>query len=383
MRRRDKLKSIERANLLAEQRHLESKGVLTEALNADLWDFTRNTLKQKFEAAGFQVNLASDGEQQQVAKSTEENPKVLGIIWNSTKGASGPYGTNSIVLMYNAKSLDKVMSVLSKFQFAKQSGEGQTDKYGKTRQVRQNYNDGDLVLTDGNNARTKVIFQANSEAEVKADNSGGDNVIKKVLKAVQEGLTAEGLNISYTDRGVRSGSQQLSNGEILIHDNGKIIEIAIPSTAGEGVPQKVEKKYLEIKKTLEGEGIKLLQKYNTAGFNSTDDDEPIKVFVITIKSAQESNQQGDQQQLGENISGVDYISVEIKHDNGETSVKGRVEPTDIGFVIYNENNNGKPFNIVWKEKLNKFVSGESMWYDEQDVVATSGYEDAFSELKAS
>ena len=221
MRRRDKLKNIERANLLAEQRHLESKGVLTEALNADLWDFTRNTLKQKFEAAGFQVNLASDGEQQQVAKSTEENPKVLGIIWNSTKGASGPYGTNSIVLMYNAKSLDKVMSVLSKFQFAKQSGEGQTDKYGKTRQVRQTYNDGDLVLTDGNNARTKVIFQANSEAEVKADNSGGDNVIKKVLKAVQEGLTAEGLNISYTDRGVRSGSQQLSNGEILIHDNGK------------------------------------------------------------------------------------------------------------------------------------------------------------------
>ena len=47
MRRRDKLKNIERANLLAEQRHLESKGVLTEALNADLWDFTRNTLKQK------------------------------------------------------------------------------------------------------------------------------------------------------------------------------------------------------------------------------------------------------------------------------------------------------------------------------------------------
>jgi hypothetical protein len=54
---------------------------------------------------------------------------------------------------------------------------------------------------------------------------------------------------------------------------------------------------------------------------------------------QEPQQAGNPEklELGENISGVDYISVEIKHDNGETSVKGRVKPTDIGFVIYNEN----------------------------------------------
>ena len=88
--------------------------------------------------------------------------------------------------------------------------------------------------------------------------------------------------------------------------------------------------------------------------------------------------------LNENISGVDYISVKIKKDGGVLKqVKGKVEPTDIGFVIYNENQDGRPFNIVWKEKLNKFVSGESMWYDEQDVVATSGYEDAFNKLEAS
>ena len=42
--------------------------------------------------------------------------------------------------------------------------------------------------------------------------------------------------------------------------------------------------------------------------------------------------------LNENISGVDYISVKIKKDGGgEKEVKGRVEPTDIGFVIDNEN----------------------------------------------
>ncbi len=85
----------------------------------------------------------------------------------------------------------------------------------------------------------------------------------------------------------------------------------------------------------------------------------------------------------ENTSGVDYISIKIKHDDGETSVKGRIEPTRVGFVIYNENQDGRPFNIVWKEKLNKFISGESMWYDEKDVLPASGYEDDFSKLEAS
>jgi hypothetical protein len=86
--------------------------------------------------------------------------------------------------------------------------------------------------------------------------------------------------------------------------------------------------------------------------------------------------------LNENISGVDYISVKIKKDDGVLKqVKGKVEPTSVGFVIKNENNNGKPFNIVWKEKLNKFINGETIWYNVEDVIPDLGYEEDFIQLK--
>jgi hypothetical protein len=55
--------------------------------------------------------------------------------------------------------------------------------------------------------------------------------------------------------------------------------------------------------------------------------------------------------LNENISGVDYISVKIKKDGGVLKqVKGKVEPTSVGFVIYNEKDNNTSFNIVWDRK---------------------------------
>jgi len=50
MRRRDKSKNIQRANMLAEQRYLESKGLLTEAISGDLKDFAITALKPKLEA---------------------------------------------------------------------------------------------------------------------------------------------------------------------------------------------------------------------------------------------------------------------------------------------------------------------------------------------
>jgi hypothetical protein len=86
--------------------------------------------------------------------------------------------------------------------------------------------------------------------------------------------------------------------------------------------------------------------------------------------------------LNENISGVNYISVKIKKDGGVLKqVKGKVEPTSVGFVIYNEKDNNTSFNIVWDRKRNKFINGESMWYEKQDVIPDLGYEEDFIKLE--
>lgn len=86
--------------------------------------------------------------------------------------------------------------------------------------------------------------------------------------------------------------------------------------------------------------------------------------------------------MNESTSGVDYISVKIKKDgNFLKQVKGKVEPTSVGFVIHNEKDNNTPFNIVWDKKLNRFINGESMWYEKQDVIPDLGYEEDFIKLE--
>jgi len=263
MRRRDKLKNIERANLLAEQRHLESKGVLTEALTTDLEQFAEQTLKPKLEGAGFQVALFGTDKLKMVVDKVNENPKLIGIIWNPSH--LKPYGSkNSISIHMNGEATSKVNSILSKFSFAKESGEAKQGKgwdSDTTHKALATYNEGDLVLIDGNNVRTKVIFQAGNPEEL--------------------GLREAVVNKNASD-------------------------------------------------------------------------------------------------------GLDYISVNIKKDDGTSrEVKGLVEPTDIGFIIYNEEYDNRPYNIVWDTKRNKFINGETVWYNVEDVVPTSGYEDAFNKLEAS
>ena len=321
MRRRDKLKNIERANLLAEQRHLESKGVLSEALTTDLEQFAEQTLKPKLEGAGFQVALFGADKLKMVVDKVDENPKLIGIIWNPSH--LKPYGSkNHISIHMNGEATAKVNSILSKFSFAKESGEakqGEGWDSDTSHKALATYNEGDLVLIDGNNVRTKVIFQAGNPEklglrEAVAYKNASDNELAQYIVNLSNELTA-----------AKSHGDEKEIGYIM-------------------------KDLAEVKAELE---------------------------------SRKKAKTNEKLELGENISGIGDISVEIKHDNGETVVKGRVEPTDIGFVIYNENQDGRPFNIVWKEKLNKFVSGESMWYDEQDVVATSGYEDAFNKLEAS
>ena len=86
--------------------------------------------------------------------------------------------------------------------------------------------------------------------------------------------------------------------------------------------------------------------------------------------------------LNENISGVDYISVKIKKDGGVLKqVKGKVEPTSVGFVIKNEEDNNTPFNIVWDKELNKFINGESMWYEKQVVIPDLKYKKLFDNFE--
>jgi hypothetical protein len=36
---------------------------------------------------------------------------------------------------------------------------------------------------------------------------------------------------------------------------------------------------------------------------------------------------------------------------------------------------------VWDKKLNKFINGESMWYEKQDVIPDLGYEEDFIKLE--
>ena len=168
MRRRDKLKNIERANLLAEQRYLESKGVLSEALTTDLKQFAEQTLKPKLEGAGFQVALFGADKLKMVADKVNENPKLIGIIWNPSN--LKPYGSkNHISIHMNGEATAKVNSILSKFSFAKESGEAKQGKgwdSDTTHKALATYNEGDLVLIDGNNVRTKVIFQAGNPKEL-------------------------------------------------------------------------------------------------------------------------------------------------------------------------------------------------------------------------
>ena len=58
MRRRDKLKNIDRANLLAEQRYLKSKGLLTEGTESTNWDevLTRNLTDPSSDLFTFDFN---------------------------------------------------------------------------------------------------------------------------------------------------------------------------------------------------------------------------------------------------------------------------------------------------------------------------------------
>lgn len=86
--------------------------------------------------------------------------------------------------------------------------------------------------------------------------------------------------------------------------------------------------------------------------------------------------------INESTSGVDYISVKIKKDgNFLKQVKGKVKPTDIGFIIYNEKNDDKPYNIIWDKKRNKFINGETIWYNVEDVIPDLGYEEDFIKLE--
>ena len=237
--------------------------MLTEALTTDLEQFAEQTLKPKLEGAGFQVALFGADKLKMVVDKVNENPKLIGIIWNPSN--LKPYGSkNSISIHMNGEATSKVNSILSKFSFAKESGEAKQGKgwdSDTTHKALATYNEGDLVLIDGNNVRTKVIFQAGNPEEL--------------------GLREAVVNKNASD-------------------------------------------------------------------------------------------------------GVDYISVNIKKDDDTSrEVKGRVEPTDIGFIIYNEEYDNRPYNIVWDTKRNKFINGETVWYNVEDVVPTSGYEDAFSELEAS
>tara|TARA_R110000765_G_scaffold9685_6_gene30200 strand:- start:7656 stop:8600 length:945 start_codon:yes stop_codon:yes gene_type:complete len=197
MRRRDKLKNIEKANLLTEQRHLESKSLLTEALTTDLEQFAKQTLKPKLEGAGFQVALFGDDKKKMVVDKVDENPKLIGIIWNPSN--LKPYGSkNSISIHMNGEATSKVNSILSNFNFAKESGEAKQGKgwdSDTTHKASATYNEGDLVLIDGNNVRTKVIFQAGNPEklglrEAVAYKNASDNELAQYIVNLSNELTA-------------------------------------------------------------------------------------------------------------------------------------------------------------------------------------------------
>jgi hypothetical protein len=144
MRRRDKLKNIVRANMLAEQRYLRDKGLITEALNVDLDNFSRNTLKPALENAGFQVALFMEKDEDMVMAKVAENPKLVGIIWKDGRGDIAQL----ISLRFNRASKSKIDSILSKFSLASMQGQTKETGWGDKKTAQKTYNDGDLAIVD-------------------------------------------------------------------------------------------------------------------------------------------------------------------------------------------------------------------------------------------
>lgn len=144
MRRRDKLKNIVRANMLAEQRYLRDKGLITEALNVDLDNFSRNTLKPALEKAGFQVRLFMEKDEDMVMAKVAENPKLVGIIWKDGRGDIAQL----ISLRFNRASKSKIDSILSKFSLASMQGQTKETGWGDKKTAQKTYNDGDLAIVD-------------------------------------------------------------------------------------------------------------------------------------------------------------------------------------------------------------------------------------------
>ena len=324
MRRRDKLKNIEKANLLAEQRHLESKGVLTKGI---LKEWSPSGADEELK----QFHGYAEKEIEQLGLTV----KTFDLGSSLDKGNKGNIGDDHVTVSLSSSGGHGTHGVMQVVIPAK-LGEDKAKKVsGVIKNIANRMKNGSNINVDFKFDKTRV----------------GDNIPAYVLSVR---LTSE--------------EQQAGNPEKL----GLREDIAYKTASNNELAQYIVNLSNEL----------------TAAKSHGDEKEIgyIMKDLAEVKAELESRKKAktnEKLELGENISGIGDISVEIKHDNGETVVKGRVEPTDIGFVIYNENQDGRPFNIVWKEKLNKFVSGESMWYDEQDVVATSGYEDAFSKLEAS
>ena len=414
MRRSDKLKNIERANLLAEQRHLESKGVLTEGIIDKVKDILIGPINDLIDKLGDKGQEVYN----KLVDSFGENPSMDTIKAKVQSELNEDRDFGKLGLMDDPKyadkegkqnTTDKIMGVLSQiigFNLSALGGvplaaaitvmlglpviggiaiggilsliisfiiKGLADRYGHARA--KQLDEATNLLAEQRYLKSKGLLK-----EADGDEQKKIELVGQMTKEMGKRLASEIKKMGIEGNGYQMGIK----GEGL----SQYLEMTFNTAVVDYHPQfsDLETEYLNhLSKGL-------VQERGLGGeykqFVNTSDPSSIK---WQIKYTPPEQLQGDQQQagnpekleLGENISGIGDISVEIKHDNGETVVKGRVEPTDIGFVIYNENQDGRPFNIVWKEKLNKFVSGESMWYDEQDVVATSGYEDAFNKLEAS
>ena len=113
--------------------------------------------------------------------------------------------------------------------------------------------------------------------------------------------------------------------------------------------------------------------------------------IDKLKNIQRANLLSEQRYLqSKNLlnenDGPNNISVVINRGNDQYSVvKGQFKPTELGFVITQENEtrtNGRPFEITWDKEAEAFMNGEAQWYEKQLVTPSEGHEQTFARLKS-
>ena len=395
MRRRDKLKNIERANLLAEQRHLESKGVLTEGIIDKVKDILIGPINDLIDKLGdkgqevynklvdsFGENPSMDTIKAKVQSELNEDrdfgklglmddpkyadkegkqnttDKIMGVLSQiiglnlSTLGGVPLAAAITVMLglpVIGGTAIGAILSLIISFII-----KGLADRYGHARA--KQLDEATNLLAEQRHLESKGVL---TEGILKEwSSSGADEELKQFHGYAEKEIEQLGLTVKTFDLGSSLDKGNIGDDHVTVslsssggHGTNGVMQVVIPAKLGEDKAKKVSGVIKNIANRMKnGSNINVDFK-----FDKTRVGDNIPAYVLSVRLTSEEQQAGNPEELGlreavvnKNASdGVDYISVNIKKDDDTSrEVKGRVEPTDIGFIIYNEEYDNRPYNIV-------------------------------------